>query len=183
MRWHQDALRANVELSLVDDGCRWWSRCRSRHRKPLVRRWRSSRLRQQQTAPWGDGRGISLWIPLSLPPSLWLSCNLYIFRHIYSTRHIGLKLGGNGDAELVASGCMREGTHRGPTESGMYADAGHAQAGPSTGGYTVELGSTTLHAVSGQHHATTLGTSDSESYEVSRAVATALAFRSRLGCG
>ena len=60
----------------------------------------------------------------------------------------------------------------------MYADAGHAQAGPSTGGYTVELGSTTLHAVSGQHHATTLGTSDSESYEVSRAVATALAFRS-----
>ena len=57
----------------------------------------------------------------------------------------------------------------------MYADVGHAQACPSTGGYTVELGSTTLHAVS---HATTLGTSDSESYEVSRAVATALAFRS-----
>ena len=114
----------------------------------------------------------------SVPSELYEACNLYILRHIYSTRHIGLTLGGNGDAELVASGCMREGTHRGPTESGMYADAGHAQAGPSTGGYTVELGSTTLHAVSGQHHATTLGTSDSESYEVSRAVATALAFRS-----
>jgi hypothetical protein len=58
----------------------------------------------------------------------------------------------------------------------MYADAGHAQPGPSTGGYTVELGTTTIHAVSGQHHATTLGTSDSDSYEVSRAVAAALAF-------
>ena len=28
----------------LDIGSRWW------------RRWRSSRLRQQQTAPWGDGR-------------------------------------------------------------------------------------------------------------------------------
>ena len=57
-------------------------------------------------------------------------------------------------------------------------DGWYAQSGPSTGGYTVDLGSTTIHAVSGQHHATTLGTSDSESYEVSRAVAAALAFRS-----
>ena len=78
---------------------------------------------------------------------------------------------------MVASSCLNTRKLL-ALESGMYADAGHAQPGPSTGGYTVELGTTTIHAVSGQHHATTLGTSDSESYEVSRAAAAALAFRS-----
>ena len=35
-----------------------------------------------------------------------------------------------------------------------------------------------MHAVSGAHHATTLGATDSKTYEVSRAVATTVAFRS-----
>ena len=113
----------------------------------------------------------------SAPSDLYSECLLYALRHLYHTRHIGLTLGGHGDAELVSSGCLHT-KKQSALNSGMFADAGHAQAGPSTGGYTVDLGSTTFHAVSGQHHATTSGTSDSESYEVSRAVAAALAFHS-----
>ena len=64
------------------------------------------------------------------------------------------------------------------TNVAASSDAGHAQAGPSTGGYSIELGSTTMHAVFGAHHATALGATDSETYEVSRAVATTVAFRS-----
>ena len=106
----------------------------------------------------------------SAPSEFYEECNMHALRHVHDAKHIGLTLGGIGDAERMPSGCFRTSELRGTFESGMYADAGHAQPGPSTGGYTVELGSTTLHVVSGQHHATTLGTSDSESYEVSRAV-------------
>ena len=59
----------------------------------------------------------------------------------------------------------------------MHADAGHAQPGPSTGGHTLEMGNVTIHAMSGQHHATTLASSDAEMYELSRGVAVMLAMR------
>jgi hypothetical protein len=41
----------------------------------------------------------------------------------------------------------------------------------------VDLGGVTIHAVTGQHHAVTLSTTDSEMYELSRAVATLFGFR------
>ena len=41
----------------------------------------------------------------------------------------------------------------------------------------MDLGGVTIHAVTGQHHAVTLSTTDSEMYELSRAVATLLGFR------
>ena len=66
------------------------------------------------------------------------------------------------------------------TSVAASSDAGHAQAGPSTGGYSIELGSTTMHAVSRAHHATTLGATDAETYEGSRAVATTVAFGSSM---
>ena len=94
----------------------------------------------------------------SAPSDLYSECLLYALRHLYHTRHIGLPLSGHGDAELVPSGCLHT-KKQSALNSGMFADADHAQPGPSTCGYTVDLGSTTIHAVSGQHHATTLGTS------------------------
>ena len=82
---------------------------------------------------------------------------------------MGLTLGGHGDAEVMVSGMVRGSSVA--MAVGASADAGHAQAGPFTEGYTLELGTATVHAVSGAHHAKTLGTTDSETYEVSRAVA------------
>ena len=111
----------------------------------------------------------------SSPSALYRDCLLYSLRHIYACRHMGLTLGGHGDAGVIVSGMMRSSV---AMAVGASADAGHAQAGPSTGGYTLELGTATVHAVSGAHHATTLGTTDSEAYEVSRAVASTVAFRS-----
>ena len=108
------------------------------------------------------------------PWVLYQECLLYALRHIYTSRHMGLTLAGRDDAELAASGSMRQSS----TDVAASSDADHAQAGPSTGGYSIELGTTTVHAVSGAHHATTLGATDSESYEVLRAVATTVAFRS-----
>ena len=72
---------------------------------------------------------------------------------------MGLTLGGRGDAELAASRSMRQSS----TGVAASSDAGHTQAGPSTGGYSIELGTKAVHAVSGAHHATTLGATDSES--------------------
>ena len=87
------------------------------------------------------------------PCVLYRECLLYALCHIYTPRHMGLTLGGRGNGELAASGSMRLST----TDVDARSDAGHAQAGPSTGGYSIELGSTTMHVVSGAHHTTTLG--------------------------
>jgi hypothetical protein len=96
-----------------------------------------------------------------------LECLLYTLRSLYGARHVGLTLGGS-EPETVLHGS---------SILGLHADAGHAQPGPSCGGHTIEIGNSTIHAMSGQHHATTLGTSDSELYEMSRAVAALIGFR------
>ena len=104
----------------------------------------------------------------SRPTPLYLECLLYALRCLYGARHIGLTLGGT-ETETVlhgSSGIL-----------GLHADAGHAQPGPSTGGHTIEIGNATIHAMSGQHHATTLATSDAELYEISRGVAALIGFR------
>ena len=107
----------------------------------------------------------------SAPSQLWADCLLYALRHLYGYMHIGLTLGGT-------SGLAVSGTRPRPLHAvGASTDAGHAQAGPSIGGYTVEIDQVTVHAVSGAHHATTLGTTDSESYQASQAVAGIIAMR------
>ena len=103
---------------------------------------------------------------------------LYALRGIYGASHIGLTLGGT-ETEICVRGSSRM--------AGMHADAGHAQPGPSCGGHTnhaIEIGAATVHAMSGQHQATTLGTTDSETYELSLGMATILgmhAFLTEIG--
>ena len=110
----------------------------------------------------------------STPTELWAECLLHALRHIYGYMHIGLTLGGT--SGLAVSG-SRPSPPSPTQEVGAHTDAGHAQPGPSIGGYTVEIDGTTTHAVSGAHHATTLGTTDSESYQASQAVAGIVAMR------
>jgi hypothetical protein len=107
----------------------------------------------------------------SKPTALYLECLLYALRGIYGARHIGLTLGGSETEDRV---------HGSTRIAGLHADAGHAQPGPSCGGHTIEIGSATVHAMSGQHQATTLGTTDSETYELSRGVAAILGMRAFL---
>ena len=78
---------------------------------------------------------------------------------------------------MTLGGTETETVLHGSSILGLHADAGHAEAGPSCGGHTIEIGNSTIHAMSGQHHATTLGTSDAELYEMSRAVAALIGFR------
>ena len=66
-------------------------------------------------------------------------------------------------------------------QPGVHTDAGHAEAGPSTGGFTIDMGDTTVHAASGKHHATTIATTDVEMYELQRSMATGLAVRDFCG--
>ena len=99
-----------------------------------------------------------------------LECLLYTLRYLYGQRHCGPTLGGDG-SELEPARRFLAASH---------ADAGHAEAGPSTGGHTQDVGTTTVQVASGQHHATTLATTDAETYEVSRAVASTQALRSFL---
>jgi hypothetical protein len=106
----------------------------------------------------------------SKPSKLYLVCLEHALRHLFATRHIGLTLGAMDEGEDHVS-------LRLPTEVASHVDAGHAQAGPSTGGYTIDCGTVTVGAVSGQHHAVTLGTTDSEAYECSRAIAALIGAR------
>jgi hypothetical protein len=65
---------------------------------------------------------------------------------------------------------------------GADADAGHAEKGPSTGGFRLLIGDVTIHAKSGkQHGRTTLATCDAELMEVSNAIALVEAHRDFLG--
>ena len=102
----------------------------------------------------------------SKPTELYHECLKHTLRHMYGARFHGLVLGGASHKSVVSV-----------TLVGAHADAGHAQPGPSVGGHSLEIGDVTVGAVSGRHHATTLGTTDSETYEVSRAVAACLALR------
>ena len=104
----------------------------------------------------------------SKPSQLHLECNEYVLLHLYGTRHLGHTVGSDGSERSVSSQCT----------VGAHSDAGHAESGPSMGGHSIELDGTTVHVFCGQHHATTLGTTDSEMYELSRCVATTIAFRS-----
>ena len=61
--------------------------------------------------------------------------------------------------------------------TGTHVDAGHAEDGPSTGGHILDCGETTIHSLTGQHRAVTLGTTDSEMYELSCGVAALMAFK------
>ena len=116
------------------------------------------------------------------PPKIKKAVLLYALEHLYGTRHMGLTLGGLSDSgytlvtrytsepdELVLPDA--------PYHVGGHGDAGHAEPGPSTGGHTYDINNTTIHAVSGQHHAVTLTTTDAESYEISQCVAGTVAFR------
>ena len=104
----------------------------------------------------------------SRPTELYHQCLLHWLRYAYAARHMGLALGAvDGDDDVLVGGLL----------AGGHADAGHAQPGPSTGGTSLDIGKVTVHAVSGQHHATTLGTTDAETYEVSQAVAGVVALR------
>lgn len=94
---------------------------------------------------------------------------LYALRGIYGARHVGLTLGGSETEDRVHGDI-----------AGLHADAGHAQPGPSCGGHTIEIGSATIHAHSGQHRATTLGTTNAEMYELSQGVAAILGMRAFL---
>ena len=98
----------------------------------------------------------------SKPTPLWLECLQHTLRWLYANRWHGLAVGDVDEDEnyQVAS----------------HADAGLAEPGPSTGGHTLDVGKVTVHAISGQHHATTLGTTDAEMYEVSRAAATLVGY-------
>ena len=70
----------------------------------------------------------------SQPCVLYRESLLYALRHIYACRHMGLTLGGRGDAKVVVSGMMRRSSE---TVVAASTDAGHAQVGPSTGGLGV----------------------------------------------
>ena len=116
---------------------------------------------------------------VSRPNALYAECAEYALHHLYGTRHIGLTLGGVGPSQLAVS-AWRPSEDEKPIDPLLiahYVDAGMAEGGPSTGGFTVDAGTVTLHAASGTHAATTIGTTDSETYELSRCVATAIGAR------
>ena len=134
----------------------------------------------------------------SKPTELGYTCLLHALRAMYRGRHVGLTLGGHSN-HMVASVSlvMPTGTgadvtddppppQQGPTYqlppgdrniATAHCDAGHAEAGPSTGGHTMEIDGITVHAVSGQHHAVTTDVTSAETMELSKCVASSLAFR------
>ena len=112
----------------------------------------------------------------SHPTKLYKDCLLHALRHLFGTRHIGLTLGGVGDGQLQSTAhAVTPDDER--HQTGSHSDAGHAEPGPSTGGHTQDMGDTTIHSYSGQHHLTTLCTTDAEGYELSRAVASLMGTR------
>ena len=112
------------------------------------------------------------------PTRLYRDVLEYQLHHLYDTRHIGLTLGGVGaGAQQVEMHHVSPADAASLRTAAAHTDSGHAEPGPSTGGHTIDLGGVTIHAVTGQHHAVTLSTTDSEMYELSRAVAALLGFR------
>ena len=96
----------------------------------------------------------------------------HILCYLYGTRQLGHTLGGRGDAAMAVTGEFRLDSTPADFLVGGNVDAGHAEAGPSTGGFRCMIGTTTVHAKSGKHHGeTTLSTSGAELIEVSNAVA------------
>ena len=91
---------------------------------------------------------------------------------MYGHRHIGLTLGKAGP--LATGGKLLT---RHEYLSMSSSDAGHAEAEPSTGGHTIDIDGVTIQAHCRRHHATTLGTTPSETYELSRAVASIVSHR------
>ena len=106
------------------------------------------------------------------PSPLYKECLLHLLRHMYGHRHIGLTLGKAGP---LASGGSILTTSENLTTS--FTDAGHAESGPSTGGHTIDIDGVTIQAYCRRHRATTLGTTLSETYELSRAVASIVSHR------
>ena len=113
----------------------------------------------------------------SKPSKLYWECLLHALRHMYGHRHIGLTLGGVGASQLQTQLHTRSPNDDERLRTGTHVDAGHAEDGPSTGGHTLDCGETTIHSLTGQHRAVTLGTTDSEMYELSRGVAALMAFK------
>ena len=107
----------------------------------------------------------------------------HIILYLYGTKELGLVLGGHGQGESVVSALLQSDPQSWQTTPpvvlvGGDADAGHAEAGPSTGGFRVLVGNACVHAKSGKHHGNTvLGASDAEIVELSSAVATIEAHR------
>ena len=107
----------------------------------------------------------------SNPSMLGWRCLIHTAHYLYGNRHVGLTLGGNSGTTITATGLTT------PCLITAGCDAGAAEAGPSTGGHSIEVGSKTIQVNSGQHHATTLGSTDSETYELSRCVANVIGAR------
>ena len=118
----------------------------------------------------------------SSPDQLYFDCCLHVLRHLYGTRHLGLTVGGR-PIEMSVGATMPEfesgkGSFVRPKmRVGSEADSGHAEPGPSHGGYTMDLDGVTIHSVAGKHAATTIGTTGSEMYELSRCVAATIGYR------
>ena len=133
----------------------------------------------------------------SKPSELGYQCLLHALRSLYKGRHIGLTLGGRNN-RMVASASLVTMAGEPTTLSEAqpqpsdptfqpkpgdqnvataHCDAGHAEAGPSTGGHTMEIDGTTIHAVSGQHHAVTIDVTSAETMELSKCVASNIAYR------
>ena len=101
----------------------------------------------------------------SKPTRRYLAALEHVLGYMYNNRYLGLTFGGeHTDLSITAT-----------------TDAGHAEDGPSTGGYTIEIDSVPLYTNSGQHKAITLSTYLAEQYELSRACATVIAARDYMG--
>lgn len=98
--------------------------------------------------------------------------------HWEALKRVALYLHGSADCDLVLGGNGDDPALRSVSCDfvlGASADSGHAEDGPSTGGHTIEFGSSSpvvVHASCGRHRITTLGTSDAELYEASKCAAT-----------
>ena len=109
--------------------------------------------------------------------------------YMWGARDMSLSLGGigaDGEAAMLRGRLVLDPhDERASTpcmaRTGGAADSGHAEDGPSTGGYVVTFGDVVVHAKCATHKSTTLATSDSELYEASVAAAVLEAFRDFAG--
>ena len=117
----------------------------------------------------------------SNPPAIAWDCLHHLAAYLYGAREVDLVLGGVDDARDASATLLFEGETPSSFRAGSSCDSGHAEDGPSTGGFTLEVGERVVHATCGKHQATTLGASDGELYESSRAVASLSAHRGFVG--